>query len=135
MGQPVCFRYRSQVIDGPAVADITESRGTNAGQPFGPEEQVEPLAVKRDHERGLGFQPEMAPFFGRREDGKLLRGDCHSILIHDSKPSLVSCHDSSADTLVVSRSTLIDNKHTVSKSDYIVIIPHFPKKKKKRAVI
>ena len=95
MGQPVCFRYRSQFFDGTALADIPESRSTNAGQPFGPEEQVKRLTVKKNHERGLGLQHDLTPFFGDREDGNLLRDDCHLILIRDSKLTLVSCHDSS----------------------------------------
>jgi len=126
VGQPVCFRYRSQVLDEPALADIAESCSTNADQPFGRRNG------QKDHERGLGFQHNLAPFFGDREDGNLLRGDCHSILIRDSKPTLVSCHDCSGDTVVVSHSTLIDNKHAVSKTDYVVNIPHFTKKKKKK---
>lgn len=130
-----CFRYRSQVFDGPALADIAESRSTNAGQLFDQEEQVKPRTVKRDHERGLGFQHNLAPFFGdNREDGNLLRGECHSILIRDRKPILVSCHDSSDDPLVVSHSTLIENKHAVSKTDYVVNIPHFTKKKGSNAI-
>jgi hypothetical protein len=55
VSQPVCFLFRLQVFGGPALADIAESRGTNAGQPYGPEEQVKLLTFKRDHERGLGF--------------------------------------------------------------------------------
>ena len=105
-GSTDLLRYRSQVFGGPALAHIAESRGSNAGQPFGFEEQVKPLTVKRVCECGLGFQPDLAPFFGHREDGNLLRGDCHSVLIRDSKLILVSCRDSSDAALVVSRSTL-----------------------------
>lgn len=71
----------------------------------------------------------MAPFFGDREGGNLLRGDYDSILIRDSKPTLVFFHVFSDDALVVSHNTLIDNKHAVSKTDYVVNILHFTKKK------
>ena len=35
--------FASFRLGGPAPTDVAESRGTNAGQPFGPEEQVKPF--------------------------------------------------------------------------------------------